>query len=365
MLKSIFQIGFTILLVNLICFPIQASPDFNSFPIDSSKIKKEDRISFFDHLSAIGEIVEITLETDLSLLVENRNSANYQPGLFNYLDKNGEAISFEIQLRPRGRMRRRICDIPPVKLNFSKKDLKQKGIKKYDDFKLVSPCKSGSEGEKLLLREYLVYKLYNQMTPESFNVQLLKINFIDTSEGREAIVKYGFLIENEKELAERLQGEIYEKRGVKVADFDQENYQRVAMFNYMIGNTDWDTKKLHNVKLLKRKDQKGILVIPYDFDYSGIVDAEYARPSPDYGLLSVRERHYRGHRYDHPIFIPCQQKFIEKQMDFEKSLNEITCLNKSCKKYTKKYLKSFYRILKKKRLCKKHLKPDKILVFKK
>jgi len=34
--------------------------------------------------------------------------------------------------------------------------------------------------------------------------------------------------------------------------------------------------------------------VPYDFDFSGLVDAPYATPPPEYQLDSVRERYYRG-----------------------------------------------------------------------
>lgn len=362
MQKSILKIAIIPLLVLLTSFTIQAFPNYNKIFSDSSNIEKKDRISFFDHLGSIGEMVEVTLETDLSLLVENRFSGNYQPAIFKYNNKDGETISFEIQLKPRGRLRRKICDIPPVKLNFSKKELKSKGIKKYDNFKLVSHCKSSKLAKKLVLREYLVYKLYNQMTPESFKVQLLNIKFIDTSGKMETSEKYGFLIENEDELAKRMNGEILEQRGVNIEEFDQNNYQRVAMFNYMVGNTDWDIKKLHNVKLIKRKDHNEILLIPYDFDYCGLVDADYARPSPDFGIPTVRDRHYRGFRYDHSTFPLCHELFLQKETELKNSLMGIGCLDKSCKRYTKKYLSSFYKILKKERRYKKHIKPDKIYV---
>jgi hypothetical protein len=73
-----------------------------------------------------------------------------------------------------------------------------------------------------------------------------------------------------------------------------------GLFHFMIGNTDWSLLKgrgdddcCHNGLLLRRPD--GLLVIvPYDFDQAGIIDAHYALPAEGLDIRSVRERVYRG-----------------------------------------------------------------------
>ncbi len=64
----------------------------------------------------------------------------------------------------------------------------------------------------------------------------------------------------------------------------------VSMFEYMIGNTDWDLSMIRNVKTIRAPDSGKIILIPYDFDFSGLVSAPYASPSSETGLRSVRER---------------------------------------------------------------------------
>ena len=54
----------------------------------------------------------------------------------------------------------------------------------------------------------------------------------------------------------------------------------LCLFEYMISNTDWNVSLLHNIKLIRKKDTKEIIVVPYDFDYSGLVNADYAVPNP-------------------------------------------------------------------------------------
>ena len=42
----------------------------------------------------------------------------------------------------------------------------------------------------------------------------------------------------------------------------------------------------------------GYLIVPYDFDFSGLVDAPYAEPAEILGTRDVKERVYRGWCWD-------------------------------------------------------------------
>ena len=67
----------------------------------------------------------------------------------------------------------------------------------------------------------------------------------------------------------------------------------MSLFQYMIGNTDYSILALHNVLMID--DAKGVRrTVPYDFDYSGLVNTHYAVPVKDLNLSSVRERRWRG-----------------------------------------------------------------------
>ncbi len=50
----------------------------------------------------------------------------------------------------------------------------------------------------------------------------------------------------------------------------------MSVFQYMIGNTDWSVWALHNVVLLKADSTALPIVVPFDFDWCGIVNAPYA-----------------------------------------------------------------------------------------
>ena len=69
----------------------------------------------------------------------------------------------------------------------------------------------------------------------------------------------------------------------------------MAVFEYMIGNTDWSVQYYQNIKLIAADSMSIPTTVPYDFDHAGIVDAPYALPAPELLLSSTRERRYRGY----------------------------------------------------------------------
>jgi hypothetical protein len=70
-----------------------------------------------------------------------------------------------------------ICSFLPLLLKFSKENVLNTIFQNQDKLKLVLPCK----GEKYLVREFYVYRLYNLITYQSFKVRLVKLTFEDLS----------------------------------------------------------------------------------------------------------------------------------------------------------------------------------------
>ena len=71
----------------------------------------------------------------------------------------------------------------------------------------------------------------------------------------------------------------------------------VALFEYMIGNTDWAVTVSHNTRLMLSKDDtlSKPYVVPYDFDYSGLVNTYYSIPDEKLEIETVTQRVYRGY----------------------------------------------------------------------
>jgi len=217
-------------------------------------------------------------------------------------------------------------------------------LKKVEKIKLVTHCQSGNEEN--ILKEYLVYKLYNVLTENSFRVRLVEISYINTFKKSKPINSYAFLIEPENILADRTNVTPLDLNNLNQKSIVPEIMDRVAIFNYMIGNTDWSIPNQHNCKIMRQntisETDLGVLV-PYDFDYSGLVNASYAVPTAGLGTKSVRERVYVGICRDEDVFINAMREFSDKKDEFYQVINEFPLLGEKTKKEMIKYLDSFYK----------------------
>jgi hypothetical protein len=249
------------------------------------KQAQADHPSLFDKF-AQEEIVEIAVRTDLGLLLRDKEGTP-QPATVSW--NNGEE-SFQIQLSARGKTRLDICEFPPLKLNFRKGDLKRRGLAPYDKIKLITHC---IDDQNLVLREYLVYQLYSLMTDKSFRTQLARVRYLDTQGKVADMERYAVILENTDEMADRVGGEIVEADGEELQSVDASQYQMLTIFQYMIGNTDWNLSKRHNVKLVQLLGGGAPVPVPYDFDFAGMVNAPYAKPHPQLPIQEVTQRFFQ------------------------------------------------------------------------
>jgi hypothetical protein len=202
-----------------------------------------------------------------------------------------------------------------------------------------------SGNEDNVMKEYLIYKLYNVLTDSSFRVRLLKINYINTYKKSKPIVTYGFFIEPMSVLSERIKCVPVEALNLTQKNIQPRYMDRVAIFNYMVGNTDWSVPNQHNIKVFtvpgSATPQLG-MVIPYDFDYSGLVNAHYAVPAEGLKISSVRERIFLGVCRDQEYYKGAIREFADKKDEFYRVVREMPHLNERTKKDVIKYLDEFY-----------------------
>ena len=196
------------------------------------------------------------------------------------------------------------------------------------------PC----AGEDYIIREWLVYKIYNLVTPNSFKVRLVRIDLDDAKSKKQAAPFYGFLIEDEKQMAARNKAIAVEEK-LRPEQTKQDDFLTMAVFQYMVGNTDWSVQYLQNIKLLKTESSTQLITVPYDFDHSGIVNAPYAHPAEELLMKSVQERRYRG-------YCMTDLKIFEKPIALFNGLkNDIYNLFTKCSLLDAKYLKSITKYL--------------------
>ena len=210
--------------------------------------------------------------------------------------ESGEA---EVRFRPRGNFRkqRSTCrDMPPLRLNFATDEMVGTVFEGQNRLKLVTHCREGEQYEENVYEEYLAYRIYNAVTEQSFRVRLVRVTYNDPEEGSTS-THPGFLIEDEDRMAERLGGEIQEFDQLHPYRYAPETETRVSVFQYLIGNTDFSLVEGHNVVVV-RTEEGALIPVPYDFDWSGLVAARYARPNETLGIRNVRQRLYRGFCHD-------------------------------------------------------------------
>ncbi len=321
--------------------------DFDSLVSHNEKFKNaveviSDTLDLFNDQS----LLKVTLETDFKNLIRGRKNPEYQPATFRMMLNDTVMVTREIKIKPRGHSRRRVCYIPPLKLNFPKKKAFLKQLQSFDKIKLVLACKSSESYEQYLLAEYYIYKIYNMISEYSLRVRLLELNYIDTSGKLKPMKKYSFIIEDIDQMAAR-----HNAVRIDTSVYDPLTYlptlADVYLFQYMIGNTDWSIPGLHNIYLIKSKDINfpKPIVVPYDFDYAGIVNATYAVPDPQLEIETVRERVYRGRCIDAELLRNSARKFKERKSLVLGLYENDKYLNKGFKKSTISYLKDFYSII--------------------
>jgi hypothetical protein len=292
------------------------------------------------------ELLKLTLRFDITSFSRKKSKEEYLPGILTCHVSETDSLNKEIQLRARGNMRYSICSFPPIRLNFKKSKSASDEFSNIDKIKMVTHCEPGNQ--IYALKEYLAYKLYNVLTDYSYRVRLARITYINTNTARKSKprTEFAFFIEPDEVLFERINGVEVKTMNVTQKNIKPEIMDRMAIFNCMIGNTDWSVPIHHNVVIMSQGDTErpdlGI-VVPYDFDYAGLINADYAVPYEGLGLKSVLERRYLGICRSEETFIDAIKEFSDKKEEFIKVINDFPYLNEKSKKEMILYLESFFK----------------------
>jgi hypothetical protein len=325
----------------------------------SEKISISDTISYNSSIDAVSDTLpnlnlfedetpmDLTLKYDITSFIKNKMKGDYldaelQVHYKNYTDTKN------IRLRARGNNRREQCFFPPILLNFKTDPIKNSELEGYHKIKLVTHCSTSKGHIDYLLKEYLAYKLYNVLTNNSFRVKLLNMRYIDTGKKERNYDRYGILIEPSELLAARqnsieIDGNIIRRDNVIEQDADI-----VALFQYMIGNTDWRIKGGHNIKYIKSLTKliQKVTPIPYDFDFSGFVETHYSHPQSWTSIKSVKEREYLGYcRDSDEAYLKTINLFLDKKDQILKTIESFSYLPEQERNNLKKYIESFYELL--------------------
>jgi hypothetical protein len=299
------------------------------------------------------DILNISLRFDVSTFLRKKSATDYLKAIITFHFSENDTLSKEIKLRSRGIFRNLNCYYPPVELNLKKSGLQYAVKNGFSKIKLATQCNAGGDYENWILREYLAYKMYNVMTDTSFRVRLVKINYIDTGKKRKPITLYGFFIEPMEMLMTRKNSVEIASRALTQKSIYPSAMDRIAIFNYMIGNYDWAVPNQHNIKVMKSLNFEpgGLaMAIPYDFDFTGLVNPSYAIPAEITGTDNIRQRIFLGVCRSREVFMNDLIEFKEKKEKLFSIINDFPYLDQNSKKDMIKYLNEFYDIIDEKML---------------
>jgi hypothetical protein len=302
--------------------------------------------------------VEFTLTANFGAINKDRNpeSTTRFPAVLTVAGADGAPKHIAVKLSARGHFRRmaRNCSVVPLRVEFPRDGTAGTPFDGQTNLKLGTGCSDSKEFEQITLREYLQYPLFNLVTPLSFRARLARVTYTDEKSKKKSAARYALFIEHENDVARRAEGRVVELPRTVFKDIHDETLTRMMLFEYMIGNTDMSIWALHNVRLIQ-KPNRTLVVVPYDFDLSGLVHAPYATPDRKLGLRSVVDRLYRGPCRTADEFEAAASAFRAKRTDMLVLVDATRGLEPGVRNEVKEYVEGFFRSIDKPSSIKKTL----------
>jgi hypothetical protein len=291
----------------------------------------------------------IKLKYSIKQIKRETNDSTYMPSHLSYMNDSGKWVNMDVRLRVRGNSRLKLCHYPPIKIKIPSGNGDGTVFDGNRKLKLVLPCLNEQGMNDNVLKEFMAYKIYEQLTEAHYKTRL--VNLIFEHERKKNVKTHefmAFLQEDIANVAERINGNEM-KRRVHPLQQNDEYALTNSFFQFMIGNTDFSLMYRHNEKIIFA--DKKIIPVPYDFDMSGLVNASYAVVSnvPGFNaeITEVTERVYKGYQRDIQMYEEVRKKFLDKKIPIYNCMNALRPYFKSTHTYseTESYITSFYKLL--------------------
>lgn len=300
-------------------------------------------------------ILEVELLYNFDELKRDYDSdPNYHSAQLRYKNIWGGMARLEVDIKTRGIFRRnpKNCAQPPLWIRFDTKRIRNTPFEGIDKVKLVLQCYNGNTYSHTLLREYLAYSIYGIVSSYSYRVRLVRINLVDRITGvRNGM--YGFFIEPSTMMATRLGARLDNRKNIHPNACNKQQATRMALFQYMIGHTDWSIKAQHNITLIELDDAAPPIPVPFDFDFSGLVNAPYALPAEHLPIKSVTERYFNGYCRTLEEFKVEIDYFNTLRFEINNSVNSFYLLGDQNTSNVIDYINEFYEIINSDRMLKR------------
>ncbi|MGC8865154.1 MAG: hypothetical protein ACP5O2_05460 [Bacteroidales bacterium] len=287
--------------------------------------------------------IEITLPIDSLLRDDCRRPRYFEASMYLTNGKDRHKIKLEVRKRAKFRCDPANCSLPPLMVKLNQSDAWGTIFQGCRKLKITHPCRPEKKAfQQFIYKEYLIYRMFNQLTDSSFRVRLAHFTYCDVYSGRTVFDVMGFFIEDDDDLARRIGAKALQATQVPKEKFSPFMLLMTSLFEYMIGNTDFEAETSHNIELLATGIRSPILPVPYDFDWSGLVDAPYAQPALKTGLTKVTQRWYQGPCPSDTVFQMVLHRFLQKKEVIFSEITATSLLSASDKKKMLNYLSKFY-----------------------
>ncbi|MCO6487802.1 MAG: hypothetical protein J5I98_05250 [Phaeodactylibacter sp.] len=290
-----------------------------------------------------GYIPVLILETDWNRLINEKLQEEYQPGILSFSGPDGETVALQVSLRARGNARKKVCFFPPVKIKGDKKQLAGLGIAPGKKLKLVLPCGNGKADAECLLKEALAYQLYEVVYPVHHRTKVIQLE--GWEDGDKKYSFQAFFVEDDKEFAERVKGKRIKEEKIRTVDLERDAYVKMSFFQYMIGNTDWSEPNSHNLQILELPGHEKLVPVPYDFDYAGFVDTDYAKPRSSLPIKDVEERFFLGKYVNEDEALACAQYYLSRKEQLLKVCRDFDLLREKSSRSIQEFVTDFFDLL--------------------
>ena len=284
----------------------------------------------------------------------NAEKDNEYPIKLTYTGSDNQEHSFDATATARGITRRlRVCNFPPLKIHFDKKLTKPTEFRGEKSLKLVTYCQTNTKYEQYYIKEYLAYRIYNEITDLSFKVRAMMIEYADSEYKYKPLKRFSFMIEDVDDVAKRNGMEKLNIGEIPHRELDSLETSYYSLFQYMVGNLDWaatggpnDDRCCHNSRLIGTgTDDVPKYVIPYDFDSTGLVNAHYAAPPDKLKVRSVRQRLYRGFCATNDTMPQAVERFQEKKSAILALFTNMPHMTNKNRSSSIRYINDFYEVL--------------------
>jgi len=162
-----------------------------------------------------------------------------------------------------------------------------------------------------------------------------------------------FVIEDESDVAKRLD---IDKARVAENQFEELDQPRTALaelFQLLISNHDYSVLRgakgeycCHNSEMFTREESADKRIpIPFDFDMSGLVNANYASPPAHLPIRLVRTRYYRGLCQPEDVMQDTVAHMLSKKTEVLELYETNPDLSRLTRNRSISYVKKFFAIL--------------------